>query len=63
MANKGAKGPKFIQFFGPLVSAIKELGGSGRPDEVEEIIVRQMNISEAQQSEVLDSGASRLSNQ
>jgi len=63
MANRGTAGPKFIRYFGPLVAAIKELGGSGRPDEVEDIIIRRMNIAESQQSELLASGASRLSNQ
>ncbi len=61
--SREPKGPKFIQYFGPLVRAINELGGSGRPEEVEDIIVRRLNISEEQQSEVINSGSTRLRNQ
>jgi len=27
-------GPKFVRFFSPVIEALKELGGSGRPVEV-----------------------------
>ncbi len=29
----GLKGPKSVQYFGPIVAALKELGGSARPTE------------------------------
>lgn len=58
-----ARGPQFVQFFDPVLQALKELGGSGRPAEVVEVIARLMNISEAKRQEVLQSGGLRLDNQ
>jgi restriction system protein len=62
MPRQTAQGPKFVQFFGPLIEALKELGGSGRPDEVKNLIIERLGISEQEQSEVLNSGAPRFSN-
>jgi restriction system protein len=56
-------GPKFVQFFSPVIEALKELGGSGRPSEVREVISRQLNISESDRTELLDGGAPRFDNQ
>ena len=39
-------GPKFVQFFSPIIEVLKELGGSGRPSEVRNAIAKQLNISE-----------------
>ncbi len=60
--SRPAVGPKFIQFFGPLIESLKELGGSGRPDEVKDVIVKRLRISEKEQTEVISSGGSRFSN-
>ena len=56
-------GPKFIQFFLPVIDALKELGGSGRPSEVREVIARQLSISEQDRTELLEGGALRFDNQ
>jgi restriction system protein len=56
-------GPKFVQFFSPVIEALKELDGSGRPSEVREVISRQLNISESDRTELLDGGAPRFDNQ
>jgi restriction system protein len=56
-------GPKFVQFFSPVIEALKELGGSGRPSEVREVIAKQLNISEIDRTELLDGGAPRFDNQ
>lgn len=56
-------GPQFVRFFGPVLSAIKQLGGSGRPEEVRNLVAEEMNISEEQQAEVLQSGGGRFDNQ
>jgi restriction system protein len=56
-------GPKFVQFFSPVIEALKELGGSGRPSEVREVIAKQLNISETDRTELLDGGAPRFDNQ
>jgi restriction system protein len=56
-------GPKFVQFFSPLIEALKELGGSGRPSEVRDVIARQLSISEQDRTELLEGGAPRFDNQ
>jgi restriction system protein len=43
MARLG-RGPKFVHFFDPVLKALKELGGSGRPAEVVEVVARLKNI-------------------
>jgi restriction system protein len=49
---------------GPVIEAIRELGGSGRPDEVRAVIARELRISEDEQSEPLPSGVqTRFDNQ
>jgi len=58
-----AYGPKFVQFFDPVLKALKQLGGSARRGEVVDVVARLKNISEAQRQEVLQSGALRLDNQ
>jgi restriction system protein len=55
---------QFARYLGPVMAAIRELGGSGRPDEVRAVIARQLKISEAEQSEPLPSGVqTRFENQ
>ena len=61
--SRVSRGPKFVQFFGPVIQALKELGGSGRPTEVVEVVARIKNISESQRQEALQSGALRFDNQ
>ncbi|HEX2340257.1 MAG TPA: restriction endonuclease [Vicinamibacterales bacterium] len=55
---------QFAKYIGPVLQAIRELGGSGRPDEVRTLIARNLRISEAEQSETLPSGVqTRFENQ
>ncbi|MCX6048643.1 MAG: restriction endonuclease [Chloroflexi bacterium] len=63
MAKKEAQGPQFVRYFGPVIEALKKLGGSGRPDEVRDQIAVMLNIGEEEQSKTLISGESRFSNQ
>jgi restriction system protein len=56
-------GPKFVQFFSPVIEALKELGGSGRPSEVRDVIARQLTISDQDRTELLEGGAPRFDNQ
>ena len=57
------KGPQFVRYFGPLLKALHDLGGSGRPSEVENIIVSDLKVSLKEQNEVIKSGGSRVSHQ
>lgn len=58
------KASQFTRYIEPVIEAIRELGGSGRPEEVREVIARNLKISESEQSESLPSGVqSRFENQ
>jgi restriction system protein len=57
------EGSVFVRFFGPLLDALRGLGGSGTPDEVVERIARDLKVSDAVQNELLPSGQPRFRNQ
>lgn len=61
--TKVKKGPYFIRYDDPLIRAVKELGGSGTPTEVVEIVARLKNLSEEEQKQTLMTRASRFVNQ
>jgi restriction system protein len=60
---KKSKGPQFLRFFIPTIEVLKELGGSGRPAEVTDLVIEKLNISEKEQGETIKSGSSRVRNQ
>ena len=62
MSSTQQKGPQFIRYFQPVISALIELGGSGRPGEVEDVITEQLGLSEKDKNEQIPSGQSRFSN-
>ena len=62
MVKNNVRGPQFVQFFQPVIDALIELGGSGRPAEVKERIAENLNITEEEQEELIASGISRFSN-
>lgn len=57
------KGPEFIRFFAPLLSAIKELGGSATRPEATNLTIRKSKISESDLEATLKHGESRIGNQ
>jgi restriction system protein len=57
------EGAQFVRYFGPLLDALRNLGGSGTPDEVVERIAQNLNIPDSVQNELLPSGESRYRNQ
>ncbi len=57
------RGPQFVSYFGPVVQALKNLGGSARPAEVREEIVAKLAISESTQAETTSNGMPRFDNQ
>jgi restriction system protein len=57
------KGPQFLRFFNPLIEALKELGGSGRPVEACNTIAKNLKISDEERSVLIKSGISRIDNQ
>jgi restriction system protein len=60
---RGQKGPQFIRFLGPVIEALQDLGGSGRPAEVVDWIATKLDISEEEQNALLASGQSRFTNE
>jgi restriction system protein len=62
MNSNQQKGPQFVRYFQPVIDALIELGGSGRPEEVEEVIAEQLKLSEEERNEQIPSGQSRFSN-
>ena len=44
--GKSRKGPQFINYMGPTVEALKELGGSGRPAEVINWIADALEVTD-----------------
>jgi restriction system protein len=61
--QKKGEGPQFVRYFGPVLDALRGLGGSGSPDEVVERIARDLSLSDDVQNELLPSGESRYRNQ
>ncbi len=51
-----------MQLFEPLLAALRHLGGSARSAEATEQVARDLNISDTERSEVLDSGQPRFDN-
>lgn len=60
---KNSKGPKFVQFFGSVLQALRDLGGSARPGEVVDRVAEIKKVSEKEQQELLASGQTRFYNQ
>jgi restriction system protein len=64
MAKQPDSAPEFVRFIGPVIASLRELGGSGRPDEVRSAIAKALKISEEEQAKPLPSGVqSRFENQ
>ena len=58
--KKNAEGTKFLRYFGPLLDALRKLGGSGSPDEVVQQIALDLQLSDDEQNDTVPSGGSRL---
>ena len=53
----------FLRWMGPILDALRELGGAGRPKQVEDIIARNNGITDAERQERIKTGPLRFSNQ
>jgi restriction system protein len=56
------KGPQFVRYFAPVIEALKELGGSGRPSEVCDLIAQRLKLSEEELALVNKGGKSKFEN-
>lgn len=52
-----------MRFFGPVLQALVDLGGSGRPVEVTDRVAASLKLSEAELAETTENGTSRFRNQ
>jgi restriction system protein len=58
--RRNPEGTKFLRYFGPLLDALRRLGGSGTPEEVAEQVAKDMHLSDEEQNELLPSGGLRF---
>ena len=54
---------EFVRWMGPILDALRELGGSGKPREVSDLIAERQGLSEKKLEETLKSGQTRYYNQ
>jgi restriction system protein len=57
------KGSEFSRFIKPLIETLRAMGGSGSSSEVTDAVIEMMDLSEAELSETLKNGASKVRNQ
>jgi restriction system protein len=60
---KKKEGTQFLHHFGPLLDALRALGGSATPDEATDKVAELAGATEAQLNETLPSGGPRFKNQ
>ena len=58
-----AKQAEFSLYLGPVLDALRELGGSGRPKEVQDRVAKNLGISDKIREETLKNGALKWDNQ
>jgi restriction system protein len=58
-----SKQAEFSKYLGPVLDALRELGGSGRPKEVIDKIAKNLHISDKTREETLKNGSSKWDNQ
>jgi restriction system protein len=60
--DKKDEGIQFVRFFGPLLDALRSIGGSAKPDEAIDRVAQDLKISDSVLNEVLPSGGLRFRN-
>lgn len=61
--GRAAAGPKFVTYFGPILDALRALGGSGTPTEVSDTVAKTLKLPDSLLDEVTSSDQSRYGNQ
>jgi len=57
------EGTQFLRWFGPLLDALRALGGSGTPTEATDKVAAICKVPESKQNELMKSGQPRFKNQ
>jgi restriction system protein len=60
--EKKEEGTQFVRYFGPLLDALRSIGGSAKPDEAIDRVAEDLKIPDNVLNEVLPSGGSRFRN-
>jgi restriction system protein len=60
---KAEEGAKFVRYFGPLLDALRGLGGSAKADEAVDRVATDLKLTDQILNETLPSGGSRFRNQ
>ena len=63
MTKTKVRQAEFTKWLGPLLNALRDLGGSGRPKEAIEKIAKNLNIPDNILEEIMKSGTPRFANQ
>lgn len=63
MSKKKNSQAEFVRWFGPLLNALRQLGGSAKPREASDKIAENLNLKDDKLNELLNSGQSRYYNQ
>lgn len=63
MTKTKVRQSEFTKWLGPLLDALRDLGGSGRPKEATERVAKNLSIPDSVLEEVLKSGTPRFANQ
>ncbi|MEX2564866.1 MAG: restriction endonuclease [Cyclobacteriaceae bacterium] len=63
MGRKRNSQAEFVQWFGPLLDALRQLGGSAKPKEAADKIAENLGLQDDKLNEILESGQSRYYNQ
>jgi len=54
---------EFVQWMGPLLDALRQLGDSGTPKEASDLIAKNLKIPDKKKEELMESGTARFHNQ
>jgi restriction system protein len=61
--TRKTEGAQFVRYFGPLLDALRTLGGSASGKEAVDQVARELHISDEAQNEIMSSGSPRFPNQ
>jgi restriction system protein len=61
--SKKPEGAQFVRYFGPLLDALRTLGGSASGKEAVDQVASELHISDQAQNEIMSSGSPRFPNQ
>jgi restriction system protein len=54
---------RYIRFYGPVLDALRALGGSARPREVKDWVLERVELSEEDRTRMLKSGQNAVENE